>query len=78
MNRHDRYLGSPAAHGLLTEDPDRTVGEVMDTTSSGIAAVDARDQVAALFQDRDLVSAAVVVADETGCSAASRSTTSST
>jgi hypothetical protein len=35
-------------------------------------------QVAALFQDRDLVSAAVVSPETTGCSVASRSTTSST
>ncbi len=60
VNRHDRYLGVLPLTTLLTEDPDRTVGEVMDTTVEGIPPSMPATQVAALFQDRDLVSAAVV------------------
>jgi CBS domain-containing protein len=36
VNRHDRYLGSLYVTRLLTEDADRTVGEVMDTDVAGI------------------------------------------
>ena len=64
VNRHDRYLGVLHLTRLLTEDPERTVGEVMDTD---VAAHRARHAGAprwrSLFQDRDLVSAAVVAAD---------------
>ena len=60
VNRHDRYLGVLPLTTLLTEDPARTVGEVMDTTVEGIPPSMPATQVAALFQDRDLVSAAVV------------------
>ena len=63
---------------LLTEDPERTVGEVMDTGVDGIPPATPATEVATLFQDRDLVSAAVVSRRRHGCSAASPSTTSST
>jgi magnesium transporter len=45
---------------LLTADPERTVGEVMDAEVAGIAPGTPATEVATLFQDRDLVSAAVV------------------
>jgi magnesium transporter len=64
VNRHDRYLGSLPLTRLLTEDPDRTVGEVMDTEVAGIPPSLPANAVAALFQDRDLVSAAVVAPDD--------------
>jgi magnesium transporter len=48
---------------LLTEDADRTVGEVMDTDVAGIAPETPANEVAALFEDRDLASAAVVSGD---------------
>jgi magnesium transporter len=63
VNRHDRYLGVLHLSRLLTEDPERTVGEVMDTDVEGIAPGTPATDVASLFQDRDLVSAAVVAAD---------------
>ena len=63
VNRHDRYLGSLHVTRLLTVDADRTVGEVMDTDVAGIPPETPATDVAALFQDRDLVSAAVVSAD---------------
>ena len=36
VNRHDRYLGTLSLPRLLTEDPERTVGEVMDTAAQAI------------------------------------------
>ncbi|HEX9773110.1 MAG TPA: magnesium transporter [Steroidobacteraceae bacterium] len=63
VNRHDRYLGALDVTRLLTGDPERTVGEVMDTDVAGIAPETPASAVAALFEDRDLVSAAVVTAD---------------
>ena len=64
VNRNDRYLGSLAITRLLTEDPERTVGEVMDTDVAGIPPAMPATEVAGLFQDRDLVSAAVVAPDD--------------
>src|SRR3954467_14832603 len=37
VNRHDQYLGGIDITRLLTEDPEKTVGEVMDSTVEGIA-----------------------------------------
>ena len=64
VNRNDRYLGALAITRLLTEDPERTVGEVMDTDVAGIPPGMPATEVAGLFQDRDLVSAAVVAPDD--------------
>lgn len=63
VNRHDQYLGGIDITRLLTEDPETTVGEVMDSTVEGIAPETPAREVAKLFEDRDLVSAAVVNAD---------------
>jgi len=63
VNRHDRYLGALDIAKLLTDDPERIVGEVMDATVAGIPAEQPANEVAKLFEDRDLVSAAVVSAD---------------
>ncbi|MFO1394391.1 MAG: magnesium transporter [Steroidobacteraceae bacterium] len=60
VNRHDRYLGTLALPRLLTEDPERTVGEVMDTGADAIAPETPANRVASLFQDHDLLSAPVV------------------
>jgi magnesium transporter len=60
VNRHDRYLGSLHVTRLLTGVADRTVGELMDTDVAGIAPETPANEVAALFEDRDLVSAAVI------------------
>jgi magnesium transporter len=63
VNRHDRYLGALDVTRLLTEDLERTVGEVMDPEAGGIAPEMPANKVASLFQDRDLMSAAVVAPD---------------
>ena len=63
VNRHDQYLGGVDITRLLTEEPERTVGEVMDSSVAGIAPETPAREVAKLFEDRDLVSAAVVTGD---------------
>jgi len=60
VNRHDRFLGVLPLTRLLTEDPERTVGEAMSAEVAAIAPVTPAVEVASLFQDRDLVSAPVV------------------
>jgi magnesium transporter len=60
VNRHDQYLGVLDITRLLTEEPERTVGEVMDAAVEGIVAETTAHAVAKLFEDRDLVSAPVV------------------
>lgn len=63
VNRHDKYLGVVDITRLLTEDPELTVGEVMDATVEGIDPETPAREVAKLFEDHDLVSAAVVGKD---------------
>jgi magnesium transporter len=63
VNRHDQYLGVLDITRLLTDDPERTVGETMDSSVAGIAPETPAREVAKLFEDRDLVSAAVVGTD---------------
>jgi magnesium transporter len=63
VNRHDKYRGALDITRLLTEDPEKTVGEVMDSSVEGIAPETPAREVAKLFEDRDLVSAAVVTSD---------------
>jgi len=63
VNRHDKYLGGLDITRVITEDPDKTVGEVMDSGLEGIAPETPAREVAKLFEDRDLVSAPVVAAD---------------
>jgi magnesium transporter len=60
VNRHDQYLGGLDITRLLTEDPDQTVGETMDSSIEGISPQTPAREVAKLFEDHDLVSAAVV------------------
>jgi magnesium transporter len=63
VNRHDKYRGALDITRLLTEDPEKTVGEVMDSSVEGIVPERPAREVAKLFEDRDLVSAAVVTSD---------------
>ncbi|HYM36462.1 MAG TPA: magnesium transporter, partial [Steroidobacteraceae bacterium] len=63
VNREDRYIGALDITRLLTDDPDRTVAEVMDSSVAGIPAETPAVEVTKLFQERDLVSAAVVGVD---------------
>ena len=60
VDRDDRYLGTVALTRLLTEDPEKSVGDILDPDAPRIAPELAANEVARLFQDRDLVSAAVV------------------
>lgn len=63
VNRHDKYRGAVDITRLLTEDPEKSVGEVMDSSVEAIAPETPAREVAKLFEDRDLVSAAVVTGD---------------
>jgi magnesium transporter len=63
VDRHDRYLGTIALTRLLIEDPERLVGEMLEGEAPRIDPAMPAHEVAQLFQDRDLVSAAVVSAD---------------
>jgi magnesium transporter len=60
VDRDDRYLGTVALTRLLTEDPEKAVGEILDFDAPRITPDVPAHDVARLFQDRDLVSAAVV------------------
>ena len=60
VNRHDKFRGALDLTRLLTEEPEKTVGEVMDASVEGISPETPAGEVAKLFEDRDLVSAAVV------------------
>ncbi|APZ43947.1 magnesium transporter [Acidihalobacter ferrooxydans] len=64
VNRYDRYLGLLPLSALLINDPDHTVAEVMAQDIDGIPAQASAREVAKIFEDRDLVSAAVI--DEQG------------
>jgi len=63
VDRRNRYLGTVPLARLLTADPERSVAEHLDIDSPRIAPELAAHEVARLFQDRDLVSAAVVDRD---------------
>jgi magnesium transporter len=63
VDRDDRYLGTIPLTRIITGDPDDTVGESLDTEAPRIDPETAAHEVAELFQDRDLVSAAVVGTD---------------
>jgi len=63
VDRHDRYLGALDVTRLLTDDSELTVGEALDATVDGIPPETPASEVAQLFEDRDLVSAAVVSQD---------------
>ncbi|MFO7276590.1 MAG: magnesium transporter [Pseudomonadota bacterium] len=60
VDRYNRFLGSVPLTRLLTENPDRLVGELVEQEAPRIDPETPAQEVAQLFQDRDLVSAAVV------------------
>lgn len=60
VDRNDRYLGTISLTRLLTEDPEQTVGASLDSEAPRIEPEMAAQEVARLFQDLDLLSAAVV------------------
>ena len=63
VDRHDRYLGTIALTRLLTEEPERPVGEMVESEAPRIDPATPAHEVTQIFQDRDLVSAAVVSAE---------------
>ena len=63
VDREDRYLGTVALARLLTEDPEHSVAQSLDAEAPRIDAAMPSNEVARLFQERDLVSAAVVGED---------------
>jgi magnesium transporter len=60
VDRNDLYLGTIALISLLTEDPEKPVGDLLDSEAPRIAPDTNAHDVARLFQERDLLSAAVV------------------
>jgi magnesium transporter len=64
VDRNDRFLGTVTLSSLLTDDVDKSVGACLDPEAPRIAPDMPAREVAQLFRDRDLVSAAVV--DESG------------
>src|ERR1043165_9177521 len=60
VDRDDVYRGTVTLTRLLTEDPEKPVGDILDGEAPRIAPDLNANEVARLFQDRDLVSAAVV------------------
>ena len=63
VDRSDRYLGALPLTRLLTADPERVVSGEMDPAVTPIPPEMAAAEVAALFESRDLLSAAVVSAE---------------
>jgi len=59
-NRENRYLGLLPLTDLLIKNPDTTVAEHMDREQDAILATLPEQEVASLFEKRDLVSAPVV------------------
>ncbi len=64
VNREDKYLGRVRLIELVTSDPSLTVAEILDRELDPIPADTPANEVARLFEDRDLISAPVV--DENG------------
>lgn len=62
-DRRNRYLGVVPLTRLLTEDLERMVGDCVDGEAPRIDPATPAHEVSLLFEDRDLVSAAVVSAD---------------
>jgi len=60
VDRHDRYLGTVSLTRLLTEDPERVIAELIDAEAPRIDPETPAHDVTQLFQERDLISAAVV------------------
>ncbi len=60
VNRYDRYLGILPLSTVLTGQPDELVVDVMNTHQNPIPADKSSQQVARLFEDRNLISAPVV------------------
>ncbi len=64
VNRFDRYLGQLSLRVLLTSDPALTVAEVMNRDKPAILVNMPDNEVAQIFENRDLISAPVVNEDD--------------
>lgn len=62
VDRNDRYLGTISLSRIITGEPEDLVGDSLDTEAPRIEPETPAHEVAQLFQERDLVSAAVVEA----------------
>ncbi len=60
VNRDRGYLGCLYITRLITAEPEQTVGEIMDTDVPAIGATATAAEVVTLFDNHDLVSAAVI------------------
>ena len=60
VNRYDRYLGILPLSTVITGQPDELVVDVMNAQQNPIPAATSSQQVARLFEDRNLISAPVV------------------
>lgn len=60
VDNQNNYIGRLALRHLLTKDPNTLVKELLDSSVDPILADEPISQVAKLFEDRDLVSSAVV------------------
>ncbi len=63
-NREDQYLGLMTLTDLLIRAPNTMVAEIMDRNQDAILATMSEQEVASLFEKRDLISAPVI--DEAG------------
>ena len=60
VNRYNEYMGTLSVSDLITHDPETVVAEIMASDATAIDANMHQAAVAKLFEERDLVSAAVV------------------
>lgn len=60
VDSYDRYLGILTISELLTSQPDDSIAEITNYDHESILATSPSHDVAALFEDRDLISAPVV------------------
>ncbi|MBT8132139.1 MAG: magnesium transporter [Gammaproteobacteria bacterium] len=65
VNRYGKYLGTVFLTRLLSNDEEKTVGEIMDTALEGLSADTPAHVVAKTFENLDLVSAPVIDAEGT-------------
>ncbi|HIO93412.1 MAG TPA: magnesium transporter [Leucothrix mucor] len=63
VDSYDRYLGVLALSKLLTSQPEDSVAQRMSSKREAILATTSSHDVAALFEDRDLISAPVINED---------------
>ncbi len=64
VDSEDRFIGSIALSTLITSQPEQTVDEVLDKNIQAIPIDLPDDDVARLFERRDLISAPVIDSDE--------------